>query len=390
MKYTNILLVFALFLFANATDINSNYEFASFAQMGEISRTTFGKNLLETVNIALKNGGDINSVQKLLDGLLDKLIKDQKAADIAWETESKRLKELIKKLTVEINNLKVEIDELTEELAKYRKLVKQSKINLAQYRAQLALNKKQINDIKKLREQDAADYERSQSEHRDIINALTQVIKELEKLRGSISGKGRPEDVKEIAQETRDRKYAAPKSFAEINHSTLEKLEKSFLQITGDEDETAIFVQMATSADQDSLNKLIALLNKLKRNTVSSLDNDTLKEKKSIKQANETVQRIESDSKTLGKNIIKQQQHLVTYEAKVVFLVKKIDLKTKVRNSKIAERKSAIKEHEIKEKAYEQEKIQRKEEIDVVVRLIDLVKKRLANMSKYLSENTGA
>jgi hypothetical protein len=206
----------------------------------------------------------------------------------------------------------------------------------------------------------------------DIINAISEVVKELTKLSGSISGKGRPTHVAEISQEKRD------------------ALHKSFIEITQDDQEALEFIEMATEADQKSLNKLIALLNKLKKSTEQSYNDDVAAEKKSKSTFLTLIVVLKKDIKKLESMIVTSEKNLKAYNAKVAKLTVEIAGKIALRNSKISERKATIKERETKEKQYLSDKAERENEMKIIRRLQKIVKERLANMSKYLKSQTGA
>jgi len=240
----------------------------------------------------------------------------------------------------------------------------------------LADDQKTLVDLTKKRADDKSDFQRSQAQHVDIINAIDAVVAELRKLVGSISGQGRPASVEEIAQEKRDAAYA--------------KLHKSFLQITKDEEEIAMFIQMATKADQEALQKLISLLLKLKESAIKSYNNDKDAEKKSKATFKELKALLNEDMKKLEAMITTSKKHLKEYKDKVAKLAKEINVKTQIRNNKIKEKTATIAERELKENQYNEEKAERADEIRVVQKLQKIVKERLANMSKYLKEHTGA
>jgi chromosome segregation ATPase len=371
MNFTNILLILALFLsVSNAT--KTSYEFASSEEVNELSQSSYGRSLLETVSLTLKSDGDVSSVQKLLDDLLFKLNKDQEAADAAWTKENARLKAKIARLTKEIKRLRKEIARLVVERTKYTKLVARVLVNLTQYRKQLAANNKQITALTKTRGEDAADYKRSQDEHMDIINAITTVVGDLKTLVGSISGKGKPASVSEISEEKRDR------------------LAASFLEISKDDEEVAIFVEMATEADQKSLAKLIKLLLKLRESTRKSYNEDTTSEKKSKRIFKTLVEILKKDITKLGAMIVTSNKNLKTYRKKIVSLTAEIGVKTRLRNNKKGERKVTVKERMMKKKQWEEDSRERKSEMVVVRRLQKIVKTRLASMSSYLKKETNA
>lgn len=385
MTLNNILLIFALFISAHATGTSTEYQFASLSEIKEITQTDFGKNLLNTINIALDNEGNINSIQQLLQSLFSKLVDDQKKADIAWEKEDKRLKAKIASLRKKIAETKEKVEKLKDEKEKLIKLIITAKNNLKQYREQLNFNRQQIVHLKKTRAEDHADFLRSQAEHTDIINAIEIVVKELKTLVGSISGRGRPVHVSEISQEKRDAAYAKKNhSFLELSEETKKTLEQSFLEITQDEEEANIFVQMATEADQDALNKLINMLTKLRVSTIRSFNDDKNKEENSIRLYNKLLRRLESDINKLEKMIISQTNNLTKYEKRLAKVISEIATLEKLILALQAELNATIKEHQLKEKLYKEEKAQREEEMTVVQRLLKLVQKRLANMSAYL------
>ena len=266
--------------------------------------------------------------------------------------------------------MEIEILKLEEERQRYLKLIEKVKINLKQYNAQLLENVKQLKVLTNKRQEDNQDFIRSQSEHLDIIAAIETVVKELRQLVGSISGKGKPTHVSEISQEKRDRLF------------------KGFLQITQDQDEIALFIQTATTADQEALNKLINLLLKLKLSIQSSYNDDKEAEKKSESLYKVLKNALEEDIKKLNIMITTSENNLKLYMKKVVYLTTKIKVKTILKNAKISERLATIKEREMKEKQYLSDKAEREREMAIIRRLQDIVKKRLANMTQYLKKNT--
>jgi len=370
MKFSNILLLITLFLSAQAE--TTSFEFASLAEVSEISKTEYGESLLETVALTYKTSGNIETVLRLLDDLLFKLNKDQERADFQWNTELRRLNEKIERLTKQIEALRLEILALEAERAKYVKLVAKVKSNLLQYDQQLAQNLKQKVDLANIRSKDEADFKRSQDEHFDIINALNTVIKELKNLLGSISGHNKPTDVDEIAQETRDR------------------LNKSFLEITKNEEEAQIFIEMATGADQKALTQLIDILIKLKNSTMKSYNDDKNAEERSVKTFKNLTEILTVDISKLNSLIIISRKNLVEYQKKISLIEGNIDQKTKLRNLKLSELRATEKEKETKQKQYEDDKAERSSEAEIIRKLQHIVNTRLANMSKYLRDQTNA
>jgi len=75
-----------------------------------------------------------------------------------------------------------------------------------------------------------------------------------------------------------------------------------------------MFLQVAEQADQDSLAKLIALLNQLLSSTKKSLADDHVGEDRSLKTYNQLVTKINTDIGLLNTAIKKQTDNLNSYK----------------------------------------------------------------------------
>jgi chromosome segregation ATPase len=374
MKNFNSLLFLGLLLFVGAT--TDRFEFASLAELNDISETNFGKNLLETVTLSLNNGGDAKSVLNLLNGLMSKLIKEQEDSDKWWAGEKKRLENKISDLTKEIAKLAGEIEALKTEKSKMEKLINRVKENIKQYNAQKLANNKQLTDLATKRANDKADFDRSTQEHLDLLKALEQVINELVKLSGSISGVGKPNSIQEIDAEKRDAAW--------------KKAKAALVEIAKSDNNAAIFAEMATEADQNALEKLVNLLRKLRKSAEKSYNDDKSAETRSKDNYKILVNSLESDNKKLASLLNASEKNLRDYEGKLANIIKNISNLEKVKESKEKDKKDTIKEKDLKEKVYNAEKLERTEEREVVKKLIKLVEERLVKMSSYLSSNTNA
>jgi len=182
--------------------------------------------------------------------------------------------------------------------------------------------------------------------------------------------KNKPTTVEEISQEKRDKLYA------------------TFLEITKEDKEAAEFIEMATSADQDSLKTLMFLLNKLKLSAERSFNADKGAEKKSKKSYIHLLSFLKQDDKLLNKMITTAKRNLKKYKIKIVTLNFKIASKTNLKKSKLSGRKSKLKERDLKQIQYKHEKEERTSERKTIKKLQHIVKHRLESMSKYLSDKT--
>jgi len=196
------------------------------------------------------------------------------------------------------------------------------------------------------------------------------VIKELSHLIGSVSGKARPKHVKENAEEKRDRLY------------------KSFAQITQDEAEINAFVELATEADQKALKSLINALQKIAANTRKSYNDDKAHEERSLKTYKALKALLKNDVKKLDSMITQETKNHAAYVKKVQELTIKIANTKALKKSKQEEKKATIKERLAKERRYLDDKAQRDRERKIIQKLIQIVKTRLANMSKMLKDES--
>jgi DNA repair exonuclease SbcCD ATPase subunit len=366
MKYTNTLLIIALITFSYA----NTFEFASLAEVSEIQADPYGKSLLETISLSLANKGNVDEVQKLLNDLLFKLNSDQDRDDRLWAKENARLLKKIADLTKEIERLRKKIDSLKATKVKYEKLRDKAASNLKQYNKQKAANLKALAKNKVRRAADHADFIRSQNEHKDVLNAIDAVVKELGHLVGSVSGKGRPTHVKENEEEIRDR------------------LQKSFAQITQDEAEINAFVELATEADQKALKNLINALLNIAANTRKSFNDDKAHEERSLKTYRALKALLKNDVKKLDSMIGQETKNHASYVKKVQELTIKIANTKALKKSREQEKAATIKERNAKERRYLDDKAQRDRERKIIQKLIQIVKTRLANMSKMLKDES--
>jgi len=370
MRFTNSLLLIAIITLSYA----SAFEFASFAEVSEISADPYGKSLIETISHSLATKGKVDDVKDLLQKLLFELNKDQAEDDAAWKKESARLKAKIARLRREIDALEKEIAALKVKLAKYEALKKQAELNLIQYKKQRAHNVKVLKENDERRKKDAADFKRSQGEHQDVINAINAVVAELKHLVGSVSGAGKPTHVKVNAEEKRDAAHAA--------------LKKAFIEISQEEAEINAFVELATEADQAALEKLIALIEKVKKKTIASYNDDKNHEEASILKHKTLKALLESDNRKLDRMIAEETKNLNTYIKIIAETKALIATKEKLLKETRALLAATIKEYKEKEAKYLADKAQRDSERIVIKKLQSIVQKRLANMSKYLTEQS--
>jgi len=342
-------------------------------ELGEIRNDPVGKSLIETISMSLEKtqGGKIENIENLLSDLLLKLLADQKASDIKWGKEKVRLTNQIRWLEVEISKLEAEIAALKKSRAAYQ--VKKAKAikNIAQYKAQFIANTNTLNSLTLKRKQDKANYQASVRDHAAIIGAIDQVVARLNKLRGSISGIGKPAHVGAIGQEKRDAAWKA-------------SVKRSFTEIVGNDEEATAFTELATEADQSALAKLIALLVRVQRNVRRSLADDESYEKESRTTYHKLKVTLQKDNAVLTTALAKQTANLNSYIKKINELTVTIRIRAALLRTRRTELKNTRKEYQQKEARYNRDKKKRTQEKGIIHKLQKIVHDRLARMSQFL------
>jgi len=372
MRSQNFLFVLVLL----SLNYSNAFDFASFVELGDLQSDPYGKSLIETISMSMKNapGGKIENIQNLLDDLLMKLINDQKKAEEAWAKENARLTSKKASLKLQISKLKADIAKLNKKKVEFEAKRDFSKRNILQYNSQKTQDQTTLNDVTARRKKDRQNYEASVKEHSAIIGAIETVISELAKLRGSVSGVNKPAHMQAIANEKRDAAYKGVK--------------KSLIEIVGDDDEeTNAFIELATEADQAALEKLIALLQNISRNTKKSLSDDERSEAQSLASFEKLKTSLEGDIKSLENLLGRQQTNLEQYVKKINELTMTINIRSSLLRSRELELKNTKAEYMTKEQHYHADTAHRTKEKTVIQRVQKIVKERLAAMSHFLRSN---
>jgi hypothetical protein len=369
MRSTNVLLILVLL---SVQIFTVKIDFSSFVELSDLKGDSYAESLVQTINTALANkGGRIEAIQELLTNLYNKLVDDQTASDNAWRKRETALNKTISETQTLIEKLASQIAHAQKTLAETVTKIAKANVNILQYGKQLTADQAMVQNLHIKRNADASIYKLNVQSHQDLILALQAVITELTKLRGSVSGTGKPSHVKAISAEDRD--------------AAFKKSHPALLQVFSEED-IASFVQVATEADQDALGKLIDLLIALKRSTQKSLADDDENEQDSIKHFNSALTRLQSDISLLNATLKRQQNNLVKYQRKKNSLTVEITEKTSLKKKNeifLAQTKEIRRQEGLK---YEADKRARNREKDIIRKLQKIVDEKLARMKEFLKK----
>jgi hypothetical protein len=368
MRTTSLLLIFALiFIHTLAVKI----DFASFVEFSDLKGDSYAESLVQTINTALEQkGGRIENIQDLLTELYNKLVADQGKSDRDWTARESSLNKTIAETTSTIFRLEGEIATAKRRLAHTISNIKKAERNIVQYTKQRNQNLAMIQQLQIRRRNDHAIFLKNQQSHQTLIIAVEQVVAELSKLKGSVSGVGKPAHVKDIDEEKRDAGW-------------LKKHKGSLLQVFSDAD-VQNFIQVATEADQDSLNKLIDLLNTLKRSAQKSLADDDESEHTSKRTFKNLMAKLNNDVANLNVALAKQKKNLQSYKRL------KNQLSVEIKDKSVLKKKNeeflaqTVEIRRTEKLKYESDKRQRNREKSIIAKLQKIVSERLANMKDFL------
>ena len=367
-SYPNLILLLVL---VSVQVYTLRIDFSSFVELTDLKGDSYAESLVQTINTALANkGGRIEAIQDLLTELYNKLVSDQTKANSDWAKREKSLNTTITDTSNLIEKLATEIALAKKNLAETNSKIDKSKVNLKQYNSQKDADLSMVQTLHIKRNADASIYKTNIQNHQDLIMAIDAVVAELSKLKGSISGVNKPDHIKDIDAETRDRNF---KNAAK----------PALLEIFSESDIDS-FLEVATSADQDQLAKLIGMLNSLKRSAQKSLADDDQNEQDSIKIFNVALARLEADIKLLTESIKRQQDNLAKYTAQKISLETEISDKSalKVKNEQFLAQTIEIRRQE--KLKYESDMRGRNREKEIIKRLQKIVDEKLARMKEFL------
>jgi len=367
-SYPNLILLLVL---VSVQVYTLRIDFSSFVELTDLKGDSYAESLVQTINTALANkGGRIEAIQDLLTELYNKLVSDQTKANSDWAKREKSLNTTITDTSNLIEKLATEIALAKKNLAETNSKIDKSNVNLKQYNSQKDADLSMVQTLHIKRNADASIYKTNIQNHQDLIMAIDAVVAELSKLKGSISGVNKPNHIKDIDAETRDRNF---KNAAK----------PALLEIFSESDIDS-FLEVATSADQDQLAKLIDMLNSLKRSAQKSLADDDQNEQDSIKIFNVALARLEADIKLLTESIKRQLDNLAKYTAQKISLETEISDKSslKVKNEQFLAQTIEIRRQE--KLKYESDMRGRNREKEIIKRLQKIVDEKLARMKEFL------
>jgi DNA repair exonuclease SbcCD ATPase subunit len=249
MRGLNTCIAIALVLaLAAATTSKISKELNGYALFERLEKDDFGKKILDTVALQLKNKSPVTDISQLLNNIRVDIQNEQRKADSAYAGQQRECEETIDDLNGRINAATDDINEAAFAINKLNTRVNTYTVDIENKAAQIQILGEKDQQLREERQEDAAAFAQRQGQTREVVAALDLIIPRLKSI-----------------------------------------------QATGDEEEALIelgkigksnpihaLVQVATSLDQDALLIVIQKLEAIRDSLVESLDEDQENEEETI------------------------------------------------------------------------------------------------------------
>ena len=327
-------------------------------RLAQIDSTSYGKGLLDTIELEMTSGASTDKIVEMLDALAADLTADQKADDADWAQKNQECIDQKAEFNAQIDAAEAEILDATNLLAQYRPELATTEEQLATKGTEIADLSAELNAFIGAHGEDSFDYEARMAEHKAVIAAIDEAIAEMNGLVGSVAGEGIHDNSERISAET------AVGAFAQIK--ALSKL--------------------ASKADQGAVAKIVALLEDIKGNLEASVAD----ENQGQVMAEEDYNALKSAMEATLADLTLAQTNLTN---------KKADLEGKIatQETRLAENEEALRvatealaaktrQCDEWETKYNNDKAKRIEELDIVQQCRAIFTDESMQFSKFLSD----
>jgi hypothetical protein len=350
----------------------NSFDFASITEIQSLKQNSFASSLIETISLSLaadKQNGVID-VLKMLQDLQIQLGNDQRNDDNTFNVKNAQYTAHIKKLDAAIERLRIEIAALTARILVLDGLIVQARKNIKSFTARIVNLKRALIELDNKLVEDTKYYTNRAAALAQVNVKLLSVNARLGKMIGSVSGQNVASHINQTASEKRDIAYAKA------------SLKKSFIQISKESPLETNLVEMFLQADQRALKKLMTIINKFAEDC---LVQKARAERKLVeaKETHKTLTRTMNNEIAL--NIASRARQIANEKAYVNERIQKKQLRREKEERKAAlekERGINLKLQQNLLDTYQREKADRAEEIRVVGILVGIVQTRLMRTPK--------
>jgi len=337
---------------ASIFSTTNNRQLGILAELQTIDNTDFGKKLLDTISLQLKNKSPLSDISKLLSDIRSELLNQQEKADAQEGQAARDCAKGIRNYNSRIDKATNEINEAIVSIAGYKRQISSLETQKTSYEAQIKLLGEKEVQFREARKKDQADFTNRVAQQRAVVAALEQITPELEHLKphGNV-------------------------------HAALVELAK-----IGRTNPIGALLQVAMTLDPGALQRVIQHLNKLKESVAASIEDDIKAEAEAKRNFDKMIGEFNEERSNLENSLTQTKQELET--AKQNLHNQQVRLKNNQKELKIATKgkQQLIQQCDERKARYNSEKAARAKEIKIVEKVLQIIASRLENMQDYISK----
>eukprot|EP01016_Furgasonia_blochmanni_P005165 TRINITY_DN11_c0_g1_i6.p2 TRINITY_DN11_c0_g1~~TRINITY_DN11_c0_g1_i6.p2 ORF type:complete len:382 (+),score=213.93 TRINITY_DN11_c0_g1_i6:73-1218(+) len=258
-------------------------ELSGYTLFEKLEKDEFGKKILDTVALQIKNKSPVTDISQLLNNIRVDIQNEQRKADSAYAGQQRECEETIDDLNARIDASTDEINESAFAINKLNTRVNTLTVDISNKATQVQVLAEKDQQLREERQEDAAEFANRQGQTREVVAALDLIIPRLKSI-----------------QATGDEEEA------------LIELGK-----IGRNNPISALVQVATALDQDALLLVIQKLETIRDSLVESLDEDAENEDESIEDYELLLGEIDAVRQNLESGRSQSQQELEEAQAQL-------------------------------------------------------------------------
>jgi len=324
----------------------------AFTQLQAIEQTSFGKNLLDTIALQVKNQAPLSDVAMLLGELKSDLLHQQAEDDELHSQREGECETAIAEYNTRIAFASNEITEATGRISQLHDRINELESSIDSYHRQISDTETSIQNAIDTRAQRAAQFESRTAQHTGVVEALDLILDRLSQ------GSAGTTDEAAFAQ--------------------LAKIGKS--------NPIGAFVQLAASLPQESWDNLKSKIQALRDATAASLVDDEDQERLEISNHNDFLGEMYSLLENLNNGLNLDEQELA--EQKADLADQEIRLSTNTQELQNATEGKDAKERQCQQwrDQYVADSAQRSSEVSIVEQVQDIFARKLDSAQGYLRD----
>jgi len=329
-----------------------NKQVGIFTELQSIDNSDFGKKLLDTIALQLKNKSPLGDISKLLSEIKSELLSQQEKADAEESKAEQDCKSGVESYNARIDAATNEINEAIVGIANFRRQIEQLTARKEQYEHQIDTLNRQEAEFREVRKQDEESFASRISEQRAVVAALEQIIPELERL----------------------------KPHGDVQAALIE------LARIGKTNPIGALLQVAMTLDPGALQRVVQHLNKLKESVTASIDQDIKDEENAKRNFDGQISKYDEQRTELENQLSETRQELETanqnlkaQESRLANNQQELEISTKGKQQ-------LIEQCDERKARYNAETASRKKEIDVVDKVLSIIASRLETMQDYIQD----